>query len=247
MANKNKRIGIVANNTNSSIAVTHAYYNFLSAYGRVDIINPYVDEVVPGLDLLVLPGGSDVNSLRYGEVPHPTTRFHNAALEFFDVVVLPKYIEEGIPILGICRGMQTLNVYFGGALDQDIKGVNYSNKSRSDLVDSLVFFRNDFNESLYLPTYFYNGIVVKGKANKTQYYQVNSLHHQGILSQIKPGDKPTMIFPKLAKPLIPLAYERYTKNLEAFVHENGQIVGLQWHPEELNAPHYAHKIITKLI
>lgn len=86
--------------------------------GNPIMIDPFNQEVEE-LDLLVLPGGSDVNPRRYADFWHPDTGLPNRALEFFDEVVLPEYIKAQVPIFGICRGLQTLNVLLGGTLNPD--------------------------------------------------------------------------------------------------------------------------------
>ena len=81
----------------------------------------------------------------------------------FDVNVLPHYVAKGVPVFGICRGLQTLNVYFGGTLNQHINH-EYSTKSRQELVHDIYIYRQ--------------GINIFTKNNKLG--KVNSLHHQSI-------------------------------------------------------------------
>ena len=59
-------------------------------------------------------------------------------LEYFDTVMLQKYIDAGVPIFGICRGAQTMIAHFGGKLDQDYPQ-KYSSPNRGELVDTLKF------------------------------------------------------------------------------------------------------------
>jgi len=72
------------------------------------------------IDILLLTGGLDVNPERYGEIPSYRTDKPDPIKEYFDVHVLPLYIEQRTKILGICRGCQSLAVTFGESLYQSM-------------------------------------------------------------------------------------------------------------------------------
>ena len=111
-----KQISIVGNvNGEDQLWLNRAYVNYFSQYGNVSIVDPFSNELKE-TDLLVLPGGSDVNPARYGTPWLPVISLPNRAYEYFDEVVLPHYVKSNTPIFGICRGLQTLNVLFGGTL-----------------------------------------------------------------------------------------------------------------------------------
>lgn len=116
-----KTIGILGNvNSEDQIWVNRAYVGYFNEFGRTTIIDPW-SQNVENVDLLVLPGGSDVNPARYGAPYYPSVSLPNRAYEYFDEVMLPEYVNSKVPIFGICRGLQTLNVAFGGTLHTDIK------------------------------------------------------------------------------------------------------------------------------
>lgn len=103
---KQVKIGILAinQNHNSILEVSTTYRKYFEKFGKVQIIsclNPNVYNV----DLLVLPGGADVNPVSYLAPPSPYVGSPNLAYEWFDKVMLPKYIAHKIPIFGICRGL----------------------------------------------------------------------------------------------------------------------------------------------
>lgn len=83
--------------------------------GRSDAREPF--------DALLLPGGADVHPRHYGQEPDPRVR---ETLEFdeardeFELEVIRRALDRGVPVLGICRGMQILNVALGGSLLQDL-------------------------------------------------------------------------------------------------------------------------------
>lgn len=117
-----KLIGIVgtALGDKPRVGVDQRYADYFEQFGNTIIIDSRQDGVIDKLDLLVLPGGPDVNTYRYGQAPERDCEYFSNALDRFDTEVLPRYIEIKMPIFGICRGMQSLNVVFGGNLSQHI-------------------------------------------------------------------------------------------------------------------------------
>lgn len=137
--------------------VTIPYLVWASQFGKVIILSPddYAD-----VDLLVLPGGSDVDPSRYSQVPHFYTGRSNVFLEHFDKNILPTYVENNTPIFGICRGLQTLNVHFGGTLTQHLQK-HPTSKDNNDLDEHAIHQ------------------VVAGKKS-THIQKVGSWHHQAV-------------------------------------------------------------------
>jgi putative glutamine amidotransferase len=76
--------------------------------------------VVDGLDGLLLSGGSDLDPSYYGEEPVPELDVTIPERDEMEMILLECALERGIPIFGICRGMQVLNVALGGTLYQDL-------------------------------------------------------------------------------------------------------------------------------
>jgi len=79
--------------------------------------------IVSGLDGLMLCGGRDIEPLRYGANPLPTTETPDILRDHTEDMLLGAAIELGVPILGICRGAQMLNVHRGGTLHQHVPDV----------------------------------------------------------------------------------------------------------------------------
>lgn len=84
-----------------------------AAVGRPDLL---LDRV----DALILAGGADVDPASYGAEPHPETRGTWPDRDRFEIALARRALERDMPLLGICRGMQLLNVALGGTLDQHL-------------------------------------------------------------------------------------------------------------------------------
>ncbi len=81
----------------------------------------YIREALANLDGILLPGSdTDVDPLRFDEEPHPKLKTIIYEKEETDLMILEEAERIGLPVLGICFGMQVLNVYRGGSLIQDI-------------------------------------------------------------------------------------------------------------------------------
>jgi len=200
---KKKKIHIVGWKTgDNSFGVTVPYYEFFSQFGEVTILSPgqFVET-----DLLVLPGGLDVDTARYGEVPSLNTSNSNVILEYFDKNILPKYIDSNTKIFGICRGLQTLNVYFGGNLTQNLIYHEYSSTSRDQRVHELIAT----DTSMRIKEHFFKR---NGK------YKVNSLHHQSV--------------DVLGKDLLCM-FKSEDGIIEGIMHTEKPIAAVQYHPKVL--------------
>lgn len=95
------------------------------AGGAPVVLPPVMDaraaaSVVDGLDGLLLSGGSDLHPSYYGEDPIPELDVTLAERDELEMALLESALRRGIPIFGICRGLQVLNVAFDGTLYQDL-------------------------------------------------------------------------------------------------------------------------------
>jgi len=207
-----KRIAIPCWSTgDNSFGVTKPYLEYFSQFGQVEMLTPRKG-IVEGLDLVVLPGGLDTFSHRYGQVPGFNNTNCDAFKEYFYEVNLPQYINAGTPIFGICLGFQMLNIYFGGELIQNIWWDHGdSTRDRSELAH-IVYEVTKYDDEK--ECWLINQVKEKDAM------KVNSLHHQGI--QIDGlGNN--------LKPLL-LSEEGI---VEAFEHKELLISGVQFHPKTL--------------
>jgi putative glutamine amidotransferase len=84
---------------------------------------PELDEVVDRLDGLIISGGPDVEPAAYGEQPGPNTRVVRPERDAAELALFRRAITARCPVLGICRGMQLMNVALGGSLIQHLPDV----------------------------------------------------------------------------------------------------------------------------
>jgi len=110
----------------SCVMVPSGYTRSLAAAGALPVVLPPVDGiagVLDGLDGLVLTGGSDVGPEVYGAEPHPETVGVHPHRDRSELELLTAAIDRDLPVLGICRGMQLLNIVRGGTLQQHLADV----------------------------------------------------------------------------------------------------------------------------
>jgi putative glutamine amidotransferase len=126
----------------------HIYFEGVTLAGGVAVLLPPqpVDDdiaarVLDGLDGLVITGGSDVDPSRYGQAPHPNTDQPGRERDAWEFGLLDAALRRGIPVLGICRGAQVLNVALGGTLHQhlpDVIGHTHHQKGNAVFATSAV-------------------------------------------------------------------------------------------------------------
>jgi putative glutamine amidotransferase len=97
----------------------------LLAAGAVPVLLPYLEDPgarAPALDRadgLLLGFGRDIDPARYGAAPHPALTLVSEHRDAFELALVHEALERGLPLLGICRGMQIVNVALGGTLYRD--------------------------------------------------------------------------------------------------------------------------------
>lgn len=103
--NKKPVIGIPAWSLgDNSFGVQKTYLEYFAKFGQVEILTPNED-IREDLDLVVLPGGQDVQSTHYNAVPGFMNSLSDPFKDYFFKNNLPKYIENNTPIFGICLGI----------------------------------------------------------------------------------------------------------------------------------------------
>lgn len=166
-------------------------------------------EQVADLDGLVLQGGSDVSPSSYGETPLKPEWNGDSRRDDYEIALVREFRAQGKPVLGVCRGIQLLNVAFGGTLHQDIETqVPGALKHRDWDVYDGNFHGVDFSAGSKLERLF------PGRRDG----KVNTVHHQAVK--------------KLGTGLVAEATSRGDGLVEAFrAAEGPYLYAVQWHPE----------------
>ena len=165
-------------------------------------------EIMQGVGGLLLSGGPDVHPGRYGQDPDPDAGLKlSPDLDDLEFRLLEFALAADMPVLAICRGMQVLNVAFGGRLIQDLPG-HRSDESQDDAEHA--------THQIYVAPGAKSAAII-GSAG---FFKVNSYHHQGLMEAHR------------APRLMSTAYsvdDGLVEGLES--PEHSWVIGLQCHPE----------------
>ncbi len=167
-----------------------------------------LSDYAKNLDGLVLQGGADLSPSNYGEAPLKQEWAGDRIRDSYEMELVNEFIERGKPILGICRGLQLINVAFGGSLYQDLSTqLASSREHRSDQFDQ------NFHEIRFDP-----GSGMARLYPELAKARVNSIHHQAVKN--------------LGRDLQIEARSEEDHVVEAIRWKGPSYVfGVQWHPE----------------
>ena len=166
------------------------------------------DEVLDLLDGLIFAGGADLDPSSYGAEPHPETKGTVPERDSFEIALARRAMDRDIPLLGICRGMQLMNVARGGTLEQHLPDSHGHHDHRRALGSF-----DDADHDVRLA----EGSLAHRAAGETV-HATKSHHHQGI-GEVGAGFEVTgwAVMDEL-----PEALEDPSLNFA---------LGVQWHPE----------------
>lgn len=198
------------------------YCRALQAAGALPLLLPHLPGLHPApllqqVDGLLLSGGGDPDPGHFGEAALDPPRALSPARDLAELALIRTAKAMGLPIFGICRGLQMLNIALGGTLYQDLP-----RQQRAGQV------LHDQAECRYRATHLVqiNGMQLQALLGPSCY--VNSHHHQGIAS--------------LAGQLEVAARSEDGLIEAAWARDGSTCFGVQWHPECLPAmqPLFAH-------
>ena len=193
------------------------YGRAVEAAGAEAVYLPPGTRSIADLDGLLLPGGWDVDPALYGEKPDPKVGDIDPELDETEIRLFKDARAKQIPVLGICRGQQVINVAMGGTLLQHLEGHEVRAYGRSHLAH-----KASVDPSSEL-----------ARAVEGPEIEVNSLHHQAVGS-LAPGLRQTAT-----------GEDGTVEGLES---EDGLIVAVQCHPEELTADlPWAKKLFERFV
>ena len=204
-----------------SWVMNHRYFLALTSVGAVPWMIPLLDDdpdtlraIYDRLDGLFVAGGVDVDPSSYGEARDEQCGQTDLPRDIVEVTMTRWALEDGKPFLGICRGMQILNVAGGGTLYQDCTE-HYPGSIKHDYFPTAGFARDYLaHEVAVEPDSHLHAAFGSGRV------MVNSMHHQGV-SRLGDGLFPTALSPDDG------LVEAIEASGAAFA------VGVQWHPEML--------------
>lgn len=201
-------IGISANTADIDLTLRRVYCDQIVRAGGVPMVLPPVDDaevlinMLEGIDGLVLTGGADYNPLWYGEQPEKELHTINSTRDLPELLLTRLAFNRQIPILGICRGVQTMAIALGGNLVQDLKTpLKHSQDApRSEATHSVTITEGSTLYGLYGQETF-----------------VNSFHHQAV------KDCGSHLY------VVATAPDGVIEAVEST--EQKALMGVQWHPE----------------
>ncbi len=204
--------------------MNQSYLRALEMLGALPVMIPlHMSEatlrgIFERLDGLLLPGGEDVDPSNYGDMRHGQLGATDKERDRTELLLTRWALERGMPVLGVCRGAQVINVVCGGTLYQDLHSQ-----------------RPDLDKHDYFPPKFERFRIVHqiaieadsrlaGALGST--HEVNSMHHQGI-AQLGRGLRSVAaaedgLVEAVEMPMLPF------------------VLGVQWHPEELAKTDHLH-------
>lgn len=153
-----------------------AYVDVVEQAGAVPVVLPLVateeeaEEAIDEIDALIVTGGEDIDPSYYGQEPADTLETVNLDRDKSDMLVLEEALDEDMPVLLTCRGLQMLNVYQGGTLYQDLPTMYDSDIQHRDPAEY------DFT---YHEINIVEDSLLAGIVGGTT-LEVNSWHHQGV-------------------------------------------------------------------
>lgn len=210
---------------------THTYTDSIRHGGGIPVIlvpvdTAEIDDVLDRVDGLLFTGGGDVSPAAYSDEEHETVRGVSPERDAFELELVRKAYDRKMPVMGICRGMQVINVALGGTLVQDLP--SHTGVHGHDIVGEGVYephLHAMVEEGCRLA-----GIIGPGLHN------INSIHHQAV--------------EELGEGLVVVA-SAIDGTIEAIDHENQEwpLIAVQWHPEFLgmrdDGP--SHDLFTALV
>ncbi|MEO8449545.1 MAG: gamma-glutamyl-gamma-aminobutyrate hydrolase family protein [Gemmatimonadota bacterium] len=201
-----------------SWVMNQRYYYAAAGAGGVPVMVPLLHDdietlrcIYERLDGVLLAGGVDMDPVNFGERPHERLGRTDPARDAVELALARWAVEDGKPLLGLCRGLQVLNVSLGGTLHQDLE---------TELPAAI---KHDyFPTEGYARDYLAHPVEVVGGTRLGALWEhsrvpVNSMHHQGI-KRIAPDLVASAYAPDGLIEAVEIPGDRFA-------------VGVQWHPE----------------
>ena len=228
-------LGGVSSAIPPSWVMSQRYIVTLANAGALPLMIPLVDDdtlrgIYDSLDAVFLPGGADIDARTYGEDPHHNSDTTDRERDRVEVALARWAIEDDKPVLGVCRGLQLINVAAGGTLYQDLA---------EEFPGSIKHDYFPFAHEHFARDYLAHEVSVAEGTRLAQFVgagalKVNSMHHQGIRA--------------LGRGLVATAAapDGLIEGLEG--ENSSYLVAVQWHPEALtDSCHHSRELFSDFV
>jgi putative glutamine amidotransferase len=189
------------------IRIKENYVNAILRAGGVPVLSAHgdADTYARIADGVLFSGGSDINPIHYGEKPYKEDCHYMDDRDEMELAICKSFYELKKPMLGVCRGIQTINVALGGTLVQDIPSMVELSAHSQRLFDKPAHYVKSTPGS-------------KMRELFGEEFIVNTHHHQSV-KDCAPGLRATVLTDEGV--------------IEAVEHESLPIIAAQWHPERM--------------
>lgn len=201
-----------------SWVMNRRYYHAVTAVGAVPWMIPLLHddretlrEIYERLDGLLIAGGVDVHPSHYGEAEHEKLGRTDAARDTVELQLAGWALADGMPLFGLCRGLQVLNVLRGGTLWQDI-AAQVPDASKHDYFPTAGFARDYHAHSVTVAPW-----SILHRIYGAATFPVNSMHHQAVRT--------------LGEGLLASAHSPDGLIEAIETPDDHWVLGVQWHPE----------------
>lgn len=163
-----------------SVVMNQRYYQATAMANAAPVLIPLLDDmdalraIYERMDGILIPGGVDLDPAAFGETPHQKLGRIDPARDRVELQLVKWAVDDHKPVLGLCRGLQVINVALGGTLYQDLED-EYPNAIKHDYFPNYGFERDYLAHDVALAS----GSRLQ-HALVERHIPVNSMHHQGI-------------------------------------------------------------------
>jgi putative glutamine amidotransferase len=182
------------------------------AGGEPHVLDVNVPPQIDQLDGMLFTGGGDIDPARYNESRHPKTEPADAARDGFELDLAKKALSKDLPVFGVCRGLQIMNVAAGGTLIQDIAS-QLTGPVEHRIQTPLYAIAHE----VWITKGSRLSALMEEQLGESEVLQVNSRHHQAV-GQVAAGFNVTATAPDGVIEAIERPDARFC-------------LAVQWHPE----------------